>query len=130
MGHFLVPLLKNHSAPWALRVEGRATHLATHVASAFDSGTRNRGLLGRDSLAPGTALVLAPCTAVHTWFMRFPLDIIFCGRDGRVLKVVESVGPWRMTAVWRQGFAVIELAAGTTELPSAGQMLVLEPFTP
>ena len=57
------------------------------------------------------ALVIAPCNAVHTFFMRFPIDIVFLTRDGEVLSIRSSVGPWRMAVSFR-GFAVLELAAG------------------
>ena len=61
------------------------------LETAFDSGTRRRGLLGRDDLAAGTAMVLAPCNAVHTCRMRFPIDVVFAARDGRVTR---SCGGW------------------------------------
>ena len=124
MAHFLSPLLRDPSVARTLRVRGGHV-IATRVEAAFDSRTRNRGLLGRDSLASGTALVLAPCGAVHTWFMRFTIDVIFCDRDGRVLKTAVRLRPWRLAAVWRRGFAVIELASGTTTLPAVGDQIEL-----
>ncbi len=70
---------------------------------------RTQGLLGRDAV-PG-ALVLRPCRQVHTFGMRFPIDVAFCDRDGTVLRTV-TVAPWRVTrVVWRAGF-VVEAAAG------------------
>ena len=50
---------------------------------AVDSATRKKGLLGRDGLADGSGLVIAPTNAVHTFFMRFPIDIVFVTRAGR-----------------------------------------------
>jgi uncharacterized membrane protein (UPF0127 family) len=57
-------------------------------------------------------MVIAPTNAVHTWFMRFPIDIAFVDRQGRVVKACHSVKPWRLAAALR-GYAVIELAAGS-----------------
>jgi hypothetical protein len=91
--------------------ERTRSRLATHIEPAFEPARRRRGLLGRDGLAAGAALILAPCTAVHTCFMRFPIDILFVGRSGDVLGVRERVGPWRIAFAWR-GFATIECAAG------------------
>jgi uncharacterized membrane protein (UPF0127 family) len=85
--------------------------VATRVVPAFDSTARRQGLLGRSGLREGEGLVLAPCSSVHTAFMRFPLDLIFLDRGGRVLRVAAGVAPWRIRLHWR-AFAVVELAAG------------------
>jgi hypothetical protein len=84
--------------------------VATTLEPAFDSATRKRGLLGRESLPPAHALIIAPSNMVHTFFMRFPIDILFAARDGRVVKVRENVPARRIVAALR-GFAVIEMAA-------------------
>jgi uncharacterized protein len=112
--HFLQPLLKASVATPALCVEGRETPLATTLETAFDSASRKKGLLGRDGLADGTALVIAPCSAVHTFAMRFPIDVIFARRDGRIIKMRRSMPVSRMSGALR-AFAVIEMAAGTIE---------------
>jgi uncharacterized membrane protein (UPF0127 family) len=73
---------------------------------------RMRGLIGRDGIDGG--IVLRPCRQVHTVGVHFPIDVAFCDRDGRVLRVV-TVPPWRLTRlVWRSGF-VVEAAAGAFE---------------
>jgi uncharacterized protein len=112
--HFLQPLLKRSAAATALCVEGRETPLATTIETAFDSASRKRGLLGREGLADGTALVIAPCSAVHTFAMRFPIDVIFAGRDGRIIKMRQAMPVSRVSGALR-AFAVIEMAAGTIE---------------
>ena len=94
-----------------LAVEGREDVVATTVEAAFDLADRLRGLLGRASLAPGTALIIAPCSAVHTFAMQFPIDVIFAARDGRVLKVRRALGADTVTQA-RRAFAAIEMAAG------------------
>ena len=73
--------------------------------------TRMRGLLGRKGLGPGAALILRPCSSIHTWFMRFPLDVVFADRDGQVLKVVRGLKPWRFSAA-RGSHIAIEFEAG------------------
>jgi uncharacterized membrane protein (UPF0127 family) len=73
--------------------------------------SRLRGLLGRSSLPAGEGLLLRPCGSVHTLFMRFPIDVVFCDRELRVLSVAESVRPWR-AAVRRGAKVAVELAAG------------------
>jgi len=112
--HFLQPLLKRASEGLVLRVEGRDVPVATTVESAFDSTTRKRGLLGRDALSPDVAFVIAPCSGVHTFGMRFPIDLIFAARDGRVTKVRHSM-PASRISIGFGAFAVIEMAAGAVE---------------
>jgi uncharacterized membrane protein (UPF0127 family) len=76
--------------------------------SAF---SRARGLLGRSSLPEGEGLLLRPASAIHTWFMRFPIDAVFLAEDGTVLRIAAELRPWR--AAGRRGArAVLELAAG------------------
>lgn len=86
--------------------------VASRVELATDSARRRRGLLGRDTFDHGSALVIAPCSAIHTFFMRFAIDVVFVARDGRVLKTYAAV-PARRIAFSAGAFAVIELPAGT-----------------
>ena len=112
--HFLVPLLRCTNRPLALRNgrDGRA--LANSLEAAFDSSSRRQGLLGREAIPEGTALIIAPCSAVHTVGMEFPIDVIFANKDGRVVKTRSRVPPWRMAAAFC-AFAAIELRAGSLE---------------
>jgi len=112
MPSFLDPLLRSGPTGHVLENERTSTVVADHLVTAFDSASRRRGLLGRDGLPPGNALIIAPSNAVHTFFMRFPIDVAFVRRDGRIVKIRAALPQWRMTASLR-GFAVIELPAGT-----------------
>ena len=109
---FVTPLLRRPSVALCMRNERNGRVLADHVLSAFDSRTRRAGLLGHDSLPGGHAMVIAPTNAVHTWFMRFDIDLAFVDRRGRVVKVRHSVKPWRVSAAMR-AYAVVELASGS-----------------
>lgn len=112
----------------ALINERTGQTLATGVEIAATRKARRRGLLGRDGLAAGAALLLAPCFAVHTAFMRFPIDVVFLDAAGNVLRVVTNMGPWRMASAFR-AHVVVELGAGaipTGEL-AAGDRLYLSP---
>lgn len=85
--------------------------LVPAVVCAESAGERMRGLLGRRPLAAGEGLLLAPCTSVHTFFMRYSIDLVYLDHDGRVLKVVPALPPWRLSAA-RRAHATLELAAG------------------
>jgi hypothetical protein len=106
---FLAPLIQHRDAAWILTNADMAATLATHVDAAFDSPSRKRGLLGRTALVD-TALVIAPCNAIHTFFMKFRIDVVFADREGRVVRVFSSLPPWRI-AIAPRAFAAIELAA-------------------
>jgi uncharacterized protein len=75
---------------------------------------RMRGLLGRRELPSEEGILLRPASSVHTWFMRFPIDVVFLDDDLSVLRVVPRLGPWRLAAR-RRAAAVLELAAGESE---------------
>ena len=96
----------------ALINERTRAPIATEVELASTRATRRRGLLGRDSLSPSSALMLTPCVAVHTAFMRFAIDVMFLDIDGHAVKLVSDVAPWRMTASVR-AHTVVEMAAGS-----------------
>jgi uncharacterized membrane protein (UPF0127 family) len=72
---------------------------------------RMRGLLGRSSLPAGEGILLRPAGSVHTFFMRFPIDVVFLDRENVVVGIEPAVPPWR-TAGRRGAKAVVELAAG------------------
>jgi uncharacterized protein len=73
-----------------------------------------RGLLGRRGLESGEGLLLRPSGSVHTFFMRFPIDVVFLSRDGEVLKIARGLSPWRAAGA-RRAKAVLELAAEEAE---------------
>jgi uncharacterized protein len=73
--------------------------------------TRVRGLLGRANLPRGYGLLIKPTWSIHTWFMRFPIDVVFLDHDMTVLDVRTNVRPFRAVARFRSKSA-LELAAG------------------
>lgn len=112
MPSFLNPLLKNPELSYQLRNERTGHVVASELQTAFDSASRRTGLLQHDTMPDGTALIIAPCNAIHTIRMRFAIDVAFVAKDGRIVKLRDAVPPWRMSAALG-AFAVIELAAGT-----------------
>lgn len=109
---FLAPLVRDPRGTHRLLNARTGAVVAHTLLAAFDSASRKKGLLGRDGLSEGTAMIIAPSNAVHTFFMRFPIDLAFVAKDGRVLKVRHAV-PARRIAVALRSHAVIELPAGT-----------------
>jgi uncharacterized membrane protein (UPF0127 family) len=109
---FLRPLLRDPQTLWLLRNARSRRVLADQLSTAFDSTTRRSGLLGRQTFEDGEAMIIAPTNAIHTFFMRFPIDIAFVTRSGRVAKTCHGVRPWRLAAAL-YAHAAIELPAGT-----------------
>ena len=90
----------------------RGTILATRLEVADSAPKRTKGLLGRDGLGSGEGLWIVPCESVHTFFMRFAIDLVYLDRKNRVKKVRSVVGPWRFSACLT-AHSVLELPAGT-----------------
>jgi hypothetical protein len=111
MASFLTPVLKNPAATHRVENDRSGRVLASEITTAFDSASRRRGLLGRGGLPPGSGLIIAPTNAIHTFFMRFAIDVAFLSKEGRVLKVYHALRPWRVAGALR-AHAVIELPAG------------------
>lgn len=109
---FLTLLLKERNSPLRL-VNSRSGQLLAHsLIGAFDSASRRTGLLGKDGLGEGHALIIAPTNGIHTFFMRFSIDVAFVRRDGYVVAVRHALKPWRL-AVALGAYAAIELPPGT-----------------
>lgn len=87
--------------------------LAEDVEQARSFFKRLKGLMFRAAMAPGTALLLAPCPQIHTCFMRFPIDVLFLAEDGTVLYARENMKPWRLSPIVRHAVQTLEMPGGT-----------------
>jgi uncharacterized membrane protein (UPF0127 family) len=128
---FLKPLLEAGPAGCGLRNERTGGVVASDLLTAFDSESRRTGLLRHTSLPAGSALIIAPTNAIHTFFMRFPIDVAFVEKDGRVAKTCAALPAWRIA--WAlKAYAVVELPAGALERADTrrGDRLVVTPAPP
>jgi len=114
----------------ALLNERTGRVLASAVELAETDASRRKGLLGRDTLDPSAALIIAPCWSIHTFFMRFVIDAVFVDRNGGVLKIVHNLKPWRI-ALAPRAYAVVELNGGAARRSGVevGDRVVLRPST-
>jgi uncharacterized protein len=98
-----------------------------HCTVARNPLTRMRGLLGRRSLGDGEGMLLQPAGSVHTFFMRFPIDVVFLDADRRIVRIASNVRPWRAAGA-KKAKSVLELAAGEAARVgmTAGSILRLE----
>jgi uncharacterized protein len=89
----------------------RNTLVAASVEVADSAPKRSKGLLGRKGLDSGSGLWIVPCEAVHTFWMQFPIDLIYLDRELRIRKLRSNVRPWRLSGCLR-AHSVLELASG------------------
>jgi uncharacterized membrane protein (UPF0127 family) len=111
----------------------RGTILCERLEKAATSLERSRGLLGRKSLEPGAGMLfiagrLTPFLCMHMFFMRFPIDIVFLDRDGKVLKINHRLRPWRVSSLVFGAHQALELVAGSAAQSGTqpGDQIVLE----
>ncbi len=93
----------------------RQAHLATSLALADNHWSRLRGLLGTSpsDFRNGCGLWIVPCHGVHTWAMRFPIDVLYLDRARTVIHIERGLQPWRFAPVRMQAASVLELPCQT-----------------
>jgi uncharacterized membrane protein (UPF0127 family) len=92
----------------------RDTSVGDAIGTAESSAQRRTGLLKHEKLDEGTGLWIIPCEAVHTFFMKFAIDLIYLDRKHRVCGIVRSLRPWRMS-MCLPAHSVLELPPGTID---------------
>ncbi len=86
--------------------------IARQAKLTVSFGQRMKGLLGQDSLAANEALILKPCSSIHTFFMRFAIDVLFLDKNMQIVRLIQNMPPNRLSPiVWASKMA-IELPAG------------------
>jgi len=96
-------------------VNSSGATIAERVVHARSWWARARGLLGRKAMQSGEALLIEPCSGVHTFGMAFPIDVVFLSSDWTVLHLVHAMRPWRISRYLSKARSVLELPAGTLE---------------
>jgi uncharacterized membrane protein (UPF0127 family) len=115
-------LVRNHT---------RDTVLGDAVELADTSETRRVGLLKHTRLEPGSGLWIVPCESVHTFFMKFPIDLVYLDKQRKVRKVRHAVPAWRLSACLT-AHSILELPAGTAAKSGTlpGDELEMEKLNP
>jgi uncharacterized membrane protein (UPF0127 family) len=109
-----------NGAKIAVRNLSRGTTIGSEVRVARSFMARGRGLMTVAELAPDTGLLIDPCSSIHMFFMRIPLDVLYVDRENRVVRAQQAIKPWRIGPIYTRGAAyVIELPVGTIERTSS-----------
>jgi len=91
------------------------TLIAEDLSIAETLPKRTVGLLGRKEFKKGEALLIKPCQQIHTFFMRFPIDILFLDRKNRIIKAIKNFSPWRISGIYLKAKSCLELPSGAIE---------------
>ena len=89
--------------------------LAEQVLIADRFMSRLKGLLGREDLPSSTAMWIHRCNSIHTFFMKFPIDVVYVDRDLKVVAVKKSIPPFRLSGPYLKARSVFEFSGGVTE---------------
>lgn len=108
--HFLDGITRMPHA-FTFRLRRTGDFIVTRATLAGDSRSRREGLLKREALSDDEALVIVPTQGIHTFGMRFAIDVVWVDRRGSVVRLSRQVPPGRIRVAWR-AFAAVELAAG------------------
>jgi uncharacterized protein len=91
----------------------RNTVLAEEAKTADGFFARLVGLLNRDSLNKSEALILSPSNSIHSFFMRFTIDVIFLDKSGKVIDILPSFKAWCLSPIYFTAHTAIELPENT-----------------
>ena len=93
----------------------RGTTLGDAIEVAATSVQRAKGLLGRECLEEGQGLLFKNASSLHTFFMGFPIDIVFMDKTGKVLKAAPAVRPFKLVAAPFRAHYALELPTGAIQ---------------
>jgi len=110
-----------------VRNQTRNTVLADAAELADTSAKRRTGLLKHDRLDPGQGLWIVPCESVHSFFMKFAIDLVYLDKRHKVKKVRHRMVPWRLS-MCLSAHSILELPAGTVKATGtqAGDQLEIQ----
>ncbi|RKQ33297.1 DUF192 domain-containing protein [Oceanobacillus halophilus] len=102
--------------------------IADDVKSAYTFMSRFKGLMMKKSIAENAGLHISPCSSIHTFFMKFSIDIIYLNQNNEIVGIEESLEPGKIGKRFADAKSVIELPAGTHKRTSTviGQKVALQ----
>lgn len=86
--------------------------IANKVAVANTFVTRLRGLMFKKNFEENSAIMIFPCKIIHTFFMRFSIDVIFLSKDNMVLNIIENMTPGKISSLVKDSQTIVELPTG------------------
>ena len=96
-----------------LTVEKQSTTIAKRVEVATSIAQKTLGLMFSKDLGNKDALLIESCNSIHTFFMNYPIDVIFLSKENIVVKIFRNLKPWRMTLMYFKASKCLEFMGGT-----------------
>lgn len=105
--------------------DNSANRIIENVLKTTNFFERMRGLLFKEKLKSNAGLIISPCSSVHTFGMKYTIDVVFLDKELTIVKLVKSLKPWRMTASHASCIVLelVEDSINTLQL-TTGQQLV------
>lgn len=89
--------------------------IADDVKIADNFISRTIGLISKKEISHAEGLLIKPCCSIHTFFMRFEIDVLFINRKNEVVALYENVKPWKVLPIHPSSHYVVELCSGLIE---------------
>lgn len=96
-----------------IKIKGTDTVISQKTILAQTMKDRMIGLMFSKDIPRGDGLLISPCNSIHTFFMRYPIDVVFLDKNNIVVKFYRSLKAWRITPLFFRSNKVLELRAGT-----------------
>jgi len=118
-----MPIKFEKKETYQVVIDGENTVLASRCKPAADFFSRFIGLMFRESLDDEEALLIVPCNSIHTFFMRFPIDLVFLDREWNVVTEKRNIAPGRIISPINGAWAVVELKGGRIDFMGIGDSI-------
>ena len=96
-----------------LMVKNLENIISKKIVHAKKFSTRLKGLMFIDKMEGFEGMLIEPCNSIHTFFMKFPIDVIFLDRENKIVSIKRNMKPWRMTWIIAKAYKVLELPGGS-----------------
>tara|TARA_Y100000591_G_C21633038_1_gene593811 strand:+ start:74 stop:418 length:345 start_codon:yes stop_codon:yes gene_type:complete len=90
-------------------------YIAKEAIEAKSSLQKMKGLMFSKGMDGFDAMLFKRCNSIHTFFMNYPLDILFINREMKIVKIIRNLKPWRMTRLYFSAYQALELKGGTLD---------------
>lgn len=94
-------------------IQGNGEVVSHKMVTATNIFSRMIGLMFSVDLPSCDGFLISPCNSIHTFFMRYSLDVLFLDKDFKIVKVIYGLSPWRLTWIYFRSSHVLEMKAGT-----------------
>ena len=88
------------------------TTIAHNVKRASGFFERSLGLMFSSGMHGLDGLLLEPCKSIHTFFMKYPIDVVFLDRQMNIVAIVRNMRPWRVSRIYFKAVYTLELGGG------------------